>query len=336
MRDATFVKVSFFHRKPADVGTYSIEFIYDDVRKRLSDKLEAKVHVSKYLSSGLFKRAFNVAEAAWRARGEIAHMTGDTHYIVLLMNKRKTLLTIHDCGFMNEERSRLAKEIYRHLWLKWPVERAAIVSANSQITKDDIVRYTGCAPEKVRVIPVAISTRYVPERKAFNKNKPRFLFVGSSANKNLERLIDALKEIECHLTIVGNLPDAHRAKLRDCEIEFENKHNLSDDDMVAAYRDCDALLFCSTFEGFGMPILEAHSIGRPVLTSTVASMPFVAGDAAFMVDPFDTQSIREGVLELIENDEKRERIVDAGFENVKRFDAQRIAESYYALYEELA
>ena len=85
-----------------------------------------------------------------------------------------------------------------------------------------------------------------------------------------------------------------------------------------------------------MPILEAHSMGRPVLTSSVASMPFVAGDAAFMVDPFDVKSIREGVVALIEDDAQRERMVKKGFENIKRFDAQRIAESYYALYEELS
>jgi len=65
-------------------------------------------------------------------------------------------------------------------------------------------------------------------------------------------------------------------------------------------------------------------------------MPFVAGDAAFMVDPFDTQSIRRGVLKLIDDDAERERMVERGFENMKRFDAQRIAESYYALYKELA
>ncbi len=70
---------------------------------------------------------------------------------------------------------------------------------------------------------------------------------------------------------------------------------LTIDEVVDQYHKCDLVSFVSTYEGFGMPIVEANAIGRPVFTATVASMPEVAADAACLVDPFDVQAIRNGV-----------------------------------------
>ena len=72
--------------------------------------------------------------------------------------------------------------------------------------------------------------------------------------------------------------------------------------------------------------------GRPVLTSNLSSMPEVAGSAACLVDPFDVISIRNGLLKIVNNEEFRNNLIATGFENYKRFDAQRIAEMYFDLY----
>ena len=93
--------------------------------------------------------------------------------------------------------------------------------------------------------------------------------------------------------------------------------------------------FVSTFEGFGMPIVEAQRVGRAVLTSTVASMPEVAGGAACLVDPFDPLAIRAGVLRILGDADYRRRLVEQGFENAKRFEPQVIADTYAQIYREI-
>src|SRR5262249_49098549 len=102
-----------------------------------------------------------------------------------------------------------------------------------------------------------------------------------------------------------------------------------------AYHEADVVLFASTYEGFGLPILEAQATGRPVVTSNLHSLPEVAGPAACLVDPFDVASIHAGVLRVLSEPLYRENLISAGFENVKRFTAQKIAAKYAALYESI-
>jgi glycosyltransferase involved in cell wall biosynthesis len=96
------------------------------------------------------------------------------------------------------------------------------------------------------------------------------------------------------------------------------------------------VLFASTYEGFGLPIIEAQATGRPVVTSRVTAMPEVAGDGACLVDPYDVASIRSGVLRVLGDRGYRDSLVHRGFENVRRFEPGRIAAQYARLYEEVA
>src|SRR6478736_1811443 len=89
-------QVVFFHRKPRNVGNYSVEFIINDVRNRLKEKISSTIVQSKYESKGLFKRIYNCLEA-FRSQGKVNHVTGDINYIGLLLNKKRTIQTILDC-----------------------------------------------------------------------------------------------------------------------------------------------------------------------------------------------------------------------------------------------
>jgi len=85
-----------------------------------------------------------------------------------------------------------------------------------------------------------------------------------------------------------------------------------------------------------MPILEAQATGRVVITSNILSMPEVAGDAACLVDPENIAGIRAGFMKIINDDDYRNHLIERGFENIKRFDPQRIAQQYLSLYQKTA
>jgi glycosyltransferase involved in cell wall biosynthesis len=103
--------------------------------------------------------------------------------------------------------------------------------------------------------------------------------------------------------------------------------------MCTAYHEADILLFCSTIEGFGMPILEAQTVGRVVVTSNISSMPEVAGNGACLVDPLSISDIRNAIEWVCTSDDYRESLIQHGFENVKRFNPRTVARQYEAVYE---
>ncbi|MEJ7737961.1 MAG: glycosyltransferase family 1 protein [Chitinophagaceae bacterium] len=325
--------IVYFQRKPRNVGNYSVEFIFEDVRYRLKDLIIAKIRFSRYESTGLFKRLYNCIEAA-AGQGSVNHVTGDINYLGLLMNKHKTIHTILDCVFMTST-SGLKQAILKLFWLSLPVKRSAYITAISEATKKEIITHSGCDPEKIKVIYVAISNRFSRKDKPFNKSNPVILQVGTAFNKNIPRLIHALNGLSCELHIVGKSNEEYERLLKENNITYRYQSGLTDAEIIAKYEEADIVSLVSTYEGFGMPILEAQAVGRPVITSSVFSMPEVAGDAACIVDPFDVEQIRQGVNRILHDDDFRNSLVKKGFENIKRFDPEVIAMQYYELYKKI-
>ncbi len=325
-------QVQLFFRKPRFTGNFSIETSFDRMARSFPSRslFNLRKHVLSQYSNGLLPRIQNILEAR-NHRGDINHITGDVHYIALGLPGKRTILTIHDCGLMNHP-NRWARLILKWLWLDWPVRHCRYVTAVSQATKHDIIRYTGCSPEKVIVIPTVIDDIFHPVEKVFNEQHPRILHIGLAPNKNFERHVAAIAGLDCHLHVIGKLDSPCLRMLADYRIKYTSEYNISVEGMLRAYAQCDILLFASTLEGFGMPILEAQSVGRPVVTSQLSSMPEVAGGAACLVDPYSTESIRNGVIRIIQDHDYREALVSRGFLNIKRFSPDAVARQYESLY----
>ncbi len=327
------LQVVHFQRRPRHNANFSLEFIFDDVRQRLSSSIDFKVDLARYESNGFVRRLLNAVFAA-RAQGVINHVTGDIHYVNAFFRKSRSILTILDCGPMNSN-IWYKRFIFKLFWLYLPVRKAKCITTISQASKSDIVRYAKCDPDKVVVIPVAVSELFRPFAKEFNTDCPVLLQLGTAPNKNLERLIPALENIPCKLVIVGQLNEEHKRLLTLHGIQFENKFNLSQQEVIDEYTKCDILTFISTFEGFGMPIIEANWVERPVIAGNNSSMIDVAKDAAFLVDASDVSDIRNGILRLISDKDLREDLIDKGRSNRMRFSGEHIAEMYYDVYEKV-
>jgi glycosyltransferase involved in cell wall biosynthesis len=288
-------------------------------------------HVSTGILSVL-KNAWFVARRRGRA---LLHVTGDVHYASLLCPFSKTVITVHDCVVLRRGRG-FKRFVLRMLWFELPLRLASAVTVISEQTKRDVLALVSIPERKITVIPNFVDPAFVFSERAFAGERPRILHVGTTPNKNLERVIASLRGIPCVLVIVGSLPSSISRHLRDNEICYENFVDVDHATIARLYGDADLISFPSTYEGFGMPILEGQAVGRPVLTSDLEPMRSVAGhDGAVLVDPQSVAAIRDGFLRLLESSALRNRLIENGRANCRRFTLQAVAARYRELYRTL-
>lgn len=272
--------------------------------------------------------------SASKNKADVYHVTGDVHYVVLGLPSRRVLLTIHDCVFLYRSTG-LKRKLLKWILLDLPVRRSRLITTISEATKRDVIKYTGCAEDKVVVIPDPVNDTIYHVEADFREDNPILLFIGTTINKNLPRVASALEGIRCRLDIVGKLSGDQEEALRRYKIQFSSQAGLSDQEMAGKYVNADIILFPSTFEGFGLPIVEGQKAGRVVITSNLDPMKETAGGAACLIDPFDSASIRAGVIQIIRDKAYREQLIRDGLINAERFNAESIAGKYLACYDKI-
>ena len=325
------IRVTFYQRKARKYNNFSIENYFNAVRSALPGNIIPVTRISKYESKGIFKRLYNSIEAISR-QSDVNHITGDVHYLTYFLNRRKTLLTVMDCGQLKVLKG-IKFKLFRYLWFRLPASKSNYITTISTATKNDLLNYIKFDPDKIKVVPVCIAADFKRVDKSFNKSRPRILQVGVTPNKNLERLVTALENIPCTLVIIGDIPQHVKTLAVEKNVQLESfDRPLSINEVVEQYTLADIITLVSTLEGFGMPIVEGNTVGRVVITGNITSMPEVAGDAAHLVDPFSVEKMREGFIKLIDDDEYRNELIQKGFENCKRFSNEKIAEQFAGIY----
>ena len=337
----TPIRVTMFMRHPGP-GAHSIEGVFAAVRDHLPEGIDVECVALERPSSGLFPRLGNMLQA-WRRRGELNHVTGDVHYLTLALPRNSTILTIPDLRGL-AVKSGLRKWILYFFWYRLPVKKAMIVTTISQFTARELVALLPGSEKKVVHVDIPISSRFfksriepeIPKTGDSRDSSHSALVIGTKDNKNLIRIFQAVRGLDLTLFIIGHLNDIQKDELRKQKITFRNFVDLPEEEIISVYSRSSLLMFPSLYEGFGMPIVEAQALGVPVITSDREPMRTVAGNAAILVDPEHTDSIRAATIQILQDDRQRKRLIAAGRENARRFHPDLVAAQYATLYRDVA
>ena len=261
------------------------------------------------------------------------------------------LFSLVSTEFASEKFREMKRRRYQDI-----AERASHIIAVSESTKRDIVEHLCVSPERVTSIHPSISSAYKPQklddclsvRTRYGIKTDYIVCVGNvSRRKNIARLLEAFARLPDSLLKTVTLVLAGQETYGSDEI-ISRIRTLSLEDKVLPtgyvpqehlpliVSGARAAVFVSLYEGFGFPVLEAMACGVPVVTSNVSSLPEVAGDAAVLVDPYDTNAIRDAIEQTLTDTPLRENLKVKGFARVSQFSWQKTASSTVALYKRVA
>ena len=291
-----------------------------------------------------------------RVRADLFHAP---HYVLPALTPCRSIVTIHDCihlMFPQYLPGRLART-YARIFFWVAANRSARVLTVSEASKRDILRLCSIPSDKVDVIHNAIDDRFSlpPDDAQMARVRDRYqlhdrflLYAGNvKPHKNVERLIDAFARLrrsgvdDIKLLISGSEVSRY-ATLRHAVHRYNlHKHVrflgfLSADTLATLYHLADAFVFPSLYEGFGLPPLEAMASGTPVLTSNVSSLPEVVDDAALLVDPYDPESIADGMRQILSDTSLRARLVSRGRARAASFSWEESVKRVLAIYRQVA
>ena len=229
-----------------------------------------------------------------------------------------------------------------------------LVLTISESSKKDIIEYLQVEPEKIHVTPLAsrYHSDYLSEKMAeqlekqgkYDFSKPYLLFVSTiEPRKNITTIIKAfnwLKEkykIEHQLILIGKKgwnyePIFTAIATSPWQEEIHHLDYLSNELVALFYAKADVFVYPSHYEGFGLPVLEAMTLGTPVVTARTSSLPEVTGDAAILIDPNDFVQLAEAILQVISDSQLRHELINKGQERAKLFSWERTAKETLKAY----
>lgn len=272
-----------------------------------------------------------------------------------LLSLCPTVVTIHDLSFMRYPQAFPATQrLYLHSQVRRSARHARQVIAVSQATKDDVVALFGVPPERVTVVYNGVDAVFSPASPdtidAFRRERglpQRFiLHLGTlEPRKNLARLVEAFARTRQQLPQVDDLKlvlaggkgwdyddifaAVERLGLRE-QVLFTGY--VPDADLPWFYRAATVFAYPSLLEGFGLPVLEAMACGTPVITSSVSSLPEVAGDAALLVDPGSVEALAAALIRVLGDAALADEMRRKGLQQAGRFSWQRTAAETASVY----
>lgn len=304
--------------------------------------------------AGFFGDSVRHLEASWLRRFHIPGRYDVWHCLhqdsVYLPPRSKLVLTIYDLNFLERTDYSDAKKSRRLAGLQRRIDRASLVTAGSEYTAS-VVRQHLHIPAGVplRVVHTGVAVReedatappppFVPPDAG-----PYFLYVGViHPRKNLHTLLPLLDAFPGHRLVLAG-PDHHpvaqelreRARAMGVAARLVMPGGVSEAAKLWLYANCEAFLFPSLSEGFGLPVVEAMVFGKPVFISGLTSLPEIGGEDAYYFADFEpdrmARVVRDGLRDFGRDPDRKERMRM----RAARFSWPRVAAEYWRLYEEVA
>lgn len=264
--------------------------------------------------------------------------------------KTKKITTVHDMVvylFPSSVHPKIVANQKRKLDL---VKRETdLIIADSESTKEDLVKFLQIPQEKVKVVYLAASAEFKPQDEnrvseilaKYKIKKPYILSVSTQEpRKNIQKLIDAFQKInqknpDVSLVLVGKYGWGPTANIDNDENIIYTGY-VSQDDLISLYSGCRVFAYPSLYEGFGLPILEAMAAGSPTITSNNSSMAEIARDAAILVDPRSEAQIAKAI-EMVLNLklEDYQKMVNASLNRARQYSWAKVAKQTLQIYRQL-
>lgn len=267
-----------------------------------------------------------------------------------LTSKVPTVMALHDLAYIHypQHIDVCVLKFYKKFVPKY-IDKASALVTVSHFVKKDIIDHFKIPEQKIVVAYNAINTHIQTDvtskpdlrNELLNviKQKPYFIYVGAlHPRKNIINMIQAFDIFNERHQYKYNFILAGRLAWKTNEITHQIKSSpnswhlgiVSEDEKILLIKNAVCLLYVSTFEGFGIPILEAMSLGTPVITSDVASMPEIAGNAALLSDPNDIYAIADHMQNLVSNSDLYQTCVSRGCNRCRDFSWKISAEKIYS------
>jgi len=263
------------------------------------------------------------------------------------------LSVIHDLNFEHnpDDLPKQAVKYLRHYFPKF-AHRAKRICTVSNYSKNDIVETYRVSADKIDVAYNGVSPVFHPTssseqesiRMEYTEGRPFVVFIGAiHKRKNLPRLLAAFERLKKETSFPHALLIVGAPLFSNKDLHFP--HSLNDDVFFTGHISleklagitaaAEVLTFVSYFEGFGIPIIEAMKSGTAVLAGNKTSLPEVAGEAAYYCDPFDVNSIFNGLRYLLEHEDERQQLIKKGIERSTLFSWDFTAEKLWNSFEKM-
>lgn len=322
----TRLTVTHFYREPEKNGR-SINGMLKTIKNDLEDRIPFREAYCLPGTSGIK----NIRNAAAQTSA-INHIADEAGFITLGLNGRKNIITIHDGGSFGRITNDIHKNFFQSFWWRLLLRNTSIITTISDTTKQNFSSIFSYPLQKITVIPPPIKPVFKYMYKDELANKPVILILGTAKHKNLHNLIDAVKDLNVHIDIVGEPAKEDIAKLNTYNLSHTTHQHLSDEQVFDRYMQCDMVFAAAHTEGFCLPLVEAQAVGRPVIASNFAGVNEIAGNAALLVDPSRPDHIRDAITTLIADRQRYGALVTQGLRNAARFHHKLISEQYFRLY----
>lgn len=318
-------RVIFLRKKI--LGENSIE----ECAYRIAQKVGAVVKVCPCFSTSLQGILQNIVFAKAN-QGAINHIIAPSECYLLPFLKGKKIITFHDLGTLYASRNRLLKLLKVLLYIKPAEYFADSITFVSKYTFDEFTQQEWHKNRNKVVIYNSYDDRLIYDDVSRQEVKSAILHIGTGKRKNLEAVIAAVKGFDIKLLIVGRLSGDQQKMLNENNIVFENYYDIPYSEIVHLYNRASIVSFPTFYEGFGLPVIEAQVMHKPVFASKIPIIEEVGRDAVCYVDPYSTASIRDAISNLLYNQRYRDSLIEKGVENAKRFSSSTILDSYASLY----